>query len=384
MPLALAATRVFTGDRMLHDHAVVIDGGRIVSVLPTSRIGAGIPERRCDGLLAPGFVDVQVNGGGGVLFNDEPSVGAIRRIGEAHRRFGTTGFLPTVITDRRGVMAAAIEAADAAIAQGVPGALGIHLEGPFLGTARKGVHDAALIRPPDEEDVARILARRGGRTLVTLAPETVPDEVIARLVQGGAIVSLGHTAADCGRVREALRSGASGFTHLYNAMPPLSGRSPGPVGAALDDPRSWCGVIADLHHVDAVALRVAVAAKPPGKVMLVTDAMPTVGTAMTGFTLQGREVLRDAGRLATADGTLAGSDLDMATAVRNCVDRLDLPLAEALRMASLYPAAFLGLDREVGRVASGYRADLVLLDDRIGVLGTWIAGVPDAGTAAAA
>lgn len=381
MPFALAAPRVFTGDRMLHDRAVVIDGGRIVSVLPPDRIGAGIPVRRFDGLLAPGFVDVQVNGGGGVLFNDEPSVDAIRRIGEAHRRFGTTGFLPTVITDRRDVMAAAIEAVDAAIARGVPGTLGIHLEGPFLSTARKGVHDASLIRPPDGDDIARILARRGGCTLVTLAPEMVPDDMIARLVQGGAIVSLGHTAADCGRVQDALRSGASGFTHLYNAMPPLSGRSPGPVGAALDDPRSWCGVIADLHHVDPVSLRLAVAAKPPGKIMLVTDAMPTVGTTAAGFMLQGREVLRDAGRLVTADGTLAGSDLDMATAVRNCVDRLELPLTEALRMASGYPAAFLGLGRELGRIASGYRADLVLLDDRIGVLGTWIAGVPDAGSA---
>jgi N-acetylglucosamine-6-phosphate deacetylase len=378
MALALTGARLFDGERMRDGHAVVIDGDRIAAVVPEAGLDAALPRRRIAGLLAPGFVDVQVNGGGGVLFNDQPDVAGIRAIGAAHRRFGTTGFMPTLITDRPDRMAAAIAAVGDALAAGVPGVLGIHLEGPFLSPARKGVHDAGLMRHIDAADIAVMTSLQGGRTLVTLAPEIVPPEIIARLIEAGVIVSAGHTAASHETVVAALHHGVTGFTHLFNAMPPLTNREPGPVGAALDDRDSWCGLIVDLHHVDAPTLRIAIAAKGWDRMMLVTDAMPTVGTELAEFTLLGQRVIRAGGRLTTADGTLAGSDLDMASAVRNSVSALGLTLEQALAMASRVPATFLRLGGELGRIAPGYRASLVLLDDRLEVAETWIDGVASA------
>jgi N-acetylglucosamine-6-phosphate deacetylase len=378
MALALTGARVFDGERMRDGHAVVIDGDRIAAVVPEAGLEATLPRRRIEGLLAPGFIDVQVNGGGGVLFNDQPDVAGIRAIGAAHRRFGTTGFLPTLITDRPERMVAAIAAVGDALATRVPGVLGIHLEGPFLSPARKGAHDASLMRRVEEADIAVMTSLQAGRTLVTLAPEIVPPEIIARLMQAGVIVSAGHTAASHAVVVAALSQGVTGFTHLFNAMPPLANREPGPVGAALDDRGSWCGLIVDLHHVAAASLRVAIAAKGWDRMMLVTDAMPTVGTELSEFTLLGQRVIRAGGRLTTEDGTLAGSDLDMASAVRNCVSALGLKLEQALAMASRVPATFLRLERELGRIAPGYRASLVLLDDRLAVTETWIDGVASA------
>jgi N-acetylglucosamine-6-phosphate deacetylase len=316
-----------------------------------------------------------VNGGGGALFNADPSADTIRAIGAAHRRFGTTGFLPTFITDRREKMRAAIDAVRAAIEVGVPGVLGIHLEGPFLNPERKGVHDAAHIRAIADEDIALMTSLGRARTLVTLAPEMVPPGTIARLASAGVVVAAGHTAASYDMIRQARREGLTGFTHLFNAMPPMSARAPGPAGAALEDRDCWFGIIADLHHVAPAMVRLALAAHGTERTMLVTDAMPSVGTDIAAFDLLGRTIRRENGRLTAPDGTLAGSDLDMATAVRNAVEILGVPLEQALRMASRSPAAFLRLDGAQGRIAPGFRADLVLLDERINAVDTWIGGI---------
>jgi N-acetylglucosamine-6-phosphate deacetylase len=360
---------------MLEDHAVVLDGARIAALVPAAEVGAGIETRQVDGLLAPGFIDVQVNGGGGVLFNDARSVEGIRAIGAAHRRFGTTGFLPTFITDTRAHMAEAVEAVRRGMAENVPGLLGIHLEGPFLNPERKGVHGAAFMRPIEGDDIAVMTSLGAGRTLVTLAPEMVAPEAIERLASGRIIVSAGHTNADCATLEEAARRGLTGFTHLFNAMPPLAARAPGPVGAALTTADAWASLIVDLVHVSPASLRVAFAAKSADRLMLVTDAMPSVGTDLQSFELQGRTVSLKDGRLTTAEGTIAGSNLDMASAVRNSVG-LGVELPQALKMASSVPAAFLGLDNELGRIAPGYRASLVLLDDALNVRATWIDGRP--------
>jgi N-acetylglucosamine-6-phosphate deacetylase len=363
MAEALTGARVFDGERLLDDHAVVIDGARVAAVLPVDELDPALPRQRLAGLLAPGFIDVQVNGGGGVLLNDAPTVETIRRIGAAHRRFGTTGFLPTLISDTRECMIAAVAAVRQGLAEGVPGLLGIHLEGPFLNPERHGIHEQALIHAPAAEDIAAMIALRAGRTLVTLAPERVPLAIIAELTAAGVIVSAGHTAADYHVVMAAIEHGLTGFTHLFNAMPPLASRTPGPVGAALDDRRSWAGIIADLHHVSAPSLRIAICAKGVERTMLVTDAMSTVGSDLAGFTLQGKHIIRAGGRLTSSDGVLAGSDLDMA-------------LEDALAMASRVPAEFLRLGSELGRLAAGYRANLVLLDDDLHVAATWIEGSP--------
>jgi len=373
-------TRIFHNGHVLtergfeRDACVVVEDGHIVAVLhgdaPT---GADRVDLQ-GGWLAPGFIDVQVNGGGGVLFNNDTSVAAIEAIGRGHRRFGTTGFLPTLISDDAEVMRRAIAATREAIAQGLPGVLGIHLEGPYIAPARKGTHDAGKFRVPDADEIAMATSLDNGVTLVTLAPERVPASTIRAMVERGAIVCAGHTAASFAETRAGIDAGISGFTHLYNAMTPLQGREPGVVGAALDDDASWVGVIVDGVHVHPASLRVALKAKPRGKVLLVTDAMPMVGSDDPSFDLYGETITAIDGVVRNAAGSLAGSALDMASAVRNTVRLLDLPLDEACRMAAQYPAEVLGLGGELGRIAPGYRADLVLLDAEMHVRGTWIGG----------
>jgi N-acetylglucosamine-6-phosphate deacetylase len=337
-------------------------------------LGAGVATRRIEGLLAPGFIDIQVNGGGGVMFNVETTPEGIAAIGAAHRIYGTTGFLPTFITDTRSRMAAAIAATDAAIERGVPGVLGCHIEGPFLNVERKGAHLPELIRPMEERDVEILLSGRHGRTLVTIAPEKVPADMIRRLTLGGVLVSAGHTAGTYDEIIAGLDAGVTCFTHLYNAMPSLTGREAGPVGAAIDDDRAYVGMIVDFKHVSAPSLRIAIAAGGWERMILVSDAMPSVGSKSDVFELFGRIVTRKDGALTLPNGTLAGSDLDMASAVRNSVEGLGLPLESALAMASRIPAEFLGLGSELGRVAPGFRASLVLLDEGLRVKETWIDG----------
>ena len=375
---ALVNARVLVDDGFRDDLAVLLDdGGDIAALVPAgeARARAGEVEDLAGGWLVPGFIDAQVNGGGGVLFNNDTSVEAIAAIGRAHRRFGTTGFLPTLISDDAEVMARAIGATRAAIAAGVPGVLGVHLEGPYIAPARKGTHDAGKFRVPDAAEVAMATSLDNGITLITLAPEQVPLATIRAMAARGAIVVAGHTAASYEQARAGLEAGLRGFTHLYNAMSPLQGREPGAVGAALEDRDSWCGVIVDGVHVHPGSLRVALAAKPRGKLFLVTDAMPMVGADDPAFALYGEVITAVDGVVRNAAGALAGSALDMATAVRNCVRLLGLPLDEAARMASTYPADFLGLGGRCGRIAAGLQADLVLLDESLAVRSTWIAGV---------
>jgi len=374
MATALVGATLFDGDRLRKDEAVIIEAGKIAGVMPTDRLPRSVARQAISGLLAPGFIDIQVNGGGGVLFNETRTIGGIAAIGAAHRRFGTTGYLPTFITDTADTMAEAIAAADAALQARAPGVLGIHLEGPFLNPERKGIHRADLMRPIEETDVSMIALPAGGRILVTLAPEKVDPSVVARLTKAGIIVAAGHTRADLETIRRAQAAGLTGITHLFNAMPPMMGREPGPVGAALDDRTLWCGLIVDLHHVSAVSLRVALAARGPDRMILVTDAMPSVGSAAESFDLLGQTIKLVDGALVSDSGTLAGSNLDMASAVRNTVRHLGVPIEDALRMAALHPAAFLRLDSELGRIAEGYRADLVLLDADFRVKSTWISG----------
>jgi N-acetylglucosamine-6-phosphate deacetylase len=374
MATALVGATLFDGDRLRGGQAVLIEAGKIAGVMPEGKLPKGVEQQAISGLLAPGFIDVQVNGGGGVLFNETRTIEGIAAIGAAHRRYGTTGFLPTFITDTQESMGEAVKAADAAMQARTPGVLGIHLEGPFLNPERKGIHRADLMRTIGDSDVAMIDLPAGGRVLVTLAPEKTEPSVIARLTQSGIIVAAGHTKADVETIRRAQAVGLTGITHLFNAMPPLMGREPGPVGAALEDKDLWCGLIVDLHHVSAVSLRVALAARGTGRMILVTDAMPSVGSKEDHFTLLGEHIKRVNGALVNDAGTLAGSDLDMASGVRNTVKHLGVSIEDALRMAALHPATFLRLDAELGRVVEGYRADLVLLDADFQVKATWISG----------
>jgi N-acetylglucosamine-6-phosphate deacetylase len=373
---AVAADTLFDGSRVRHNCAVVIDGPSIAAILPRSEFPAGIPVHSLPegAWLAPGFIDCQVNGGGDILFNDAPTAETIDRIAAAHLRLGTTALLPTLITDTPAKMRAALGAAREASARN-PGVLGIHLEGPFLSPDRPGVHDAALFRSPTDEDAAALIEGRTGIMLVTLAPERVPAGFIRRLAAAGIRLSLGHSAATYAETKLALAEGLTGFTHLFNAMRPLQSREPGPIAVALETPDAWFGMIVDGHHVAAPMLRLAL--RGAGRPMLVSDAMPPVGGHKSSFVLNGAEIgVRD-GRCTRADGTLAGAAIAMADAVRNAVEMLGAPLTEALRFASAEPAAFLGLAGTLGRIAAGYRADLVAFNPRsIEVHQAWVAGEP--------
>jgi N-acetylglucosamine-6-phosphate deacetylase len=374
----LRASRVLTDAGLRDDLAVLIENGLILDILPGIAAGAPdvteerLPERA---ILAPGFIDVQVNGGGGFLFNETPTVEAARAIAAAHRRFGTTSLLPTVITDRPDIMRQGAEAARAASFMPDSGVLGVHLEGPFISPKRPGVHSPALIRPMRPADAAWLAAlAHTVPLLVTLAPEEVETVFLDEMAAAGVVMSAGHTAASAERVAEGLSHGLRGFTHLFNAMPPLAGREPGPVGAALANDTAWCGLIVDGVHVHPVSLRLALAARPEERMLLVTDAMPVLGTAAESFSLYGARIVRRHGRLEREDGTLAGADLDMAAAVRNSVGMLGVSVERALRMASTYPADFMRVaDR--GRIAPGLRADMVLLTEALAVRGTWLGGV---------
>jgi N-acetylglucosamine-6-phosphate deacetylase len=373
---ALINARVLTDAGFVEGRAVLLEGGRILDIVGPNdaRVRAAAPTDLGSGLLLPGFIDTQVNGGGGVLFNDTPDVATIETIGRAHRRFGTTSFLPTLISDDLDVVAAAIAAVDAAVAAHVPGVEGIHIEGPFISQARKGAHDSSHIRALRPDHVALLSSLRRGRTLITLAPERASLDTIAQLQAAGVVVAAGHSNATYVEIVEALGRGVRGFTHLFNAMSPLQSREPGVVGAALHDPDSWCAIIVDGWHVHPVTLQVGLASKRHERFMLVTDAMPNVGTELSSFLLQGRRIDVIDGRCVDEQGTLSGSSLDMASAVRNAVKLLQLPIETAIRMASTYPAEFLGLGDQLGRIAPGYRANLVWADDELRVLDTWIDG----------
>jgi N-acetylglucosamine-6-phosphate deacetylase len=374
---AILAARIFDGRRWHADAAVLVRNGHIVELVPSGRVPAGWEQKRLPGgvFLAPGFIDLQVNGAGGVLLNDRPTADAVRAIARAHRRFGTTACLPTLITDTpeitRNAIAAAREVA------GRDGVLGLHLEGPFISPKRPGVHRADRIAQADAAglDLLRELAGVG-RSLVTLAPECVPAGFVRALAKAGVRVSIGHSEAPAPVVAQAVADGATAVTHLFNAMPPLAAREPGIVGAALADDRVTAGLIVDGIHVDPVSVRAAFAAKAD-RIALVTDAMPTVGSAMDRFELMGRTVTLKGGRLTTEQGTLAGAHLDMASAVRNAVKLAGIALDDALRAASLTPARFLGIDHERGVLVSGARADLVALDAELRVVATWIDGESD-------
>jgi N-acetylglucosamine-6-phosphate deacetylase len=375
---AVLADRVFDGHRWHPRAALLIRDGRILELESWGNVPPDWPRTDLPGgtFLAPGFIDLQVNGGGGVLLNDQPTPDGMRAIARAHRRYGTTGCLPTLISDTREQMRTAVAAARSIAGQ--EGILGLHLEGPFISPSRSGVHRPDRVAQPVAGDLEELCELTGvGKSLVTLAPERVPAGFVRTLAFSGVRVSIGHSEATAGVVMQAIADGATGVTHLFNAMPPLIARAPGIVGAALAEHRLTVGLIADGIHVDPVAVRAAFAAKGCDRIALVTDAMPTVGTSLDRFELMGRAIRLSDGRLTTEEGTLAGAHLDMASAVRNAVKLAHLPLEDALRSASLTPAQFLGLENERGALFPGARADLTALTDDLRVVATWLGGLSD-------
>ena len=374
-PSAISADRIFDGQRW-HDNAlIVIDRGMVQCIAPR-RQSAGewpIDVMPPGTLLAPGFIDLQVNGGGGVLLNDDPTLDAMRAIARAHRKYGTTSCLPTLISDTRAKATAAIAAAK--LLDGSDGILGLHLEGPFISPSRPGIHRSDRILTATREDLDWLEELSAvGSSMVTLAPECVPAGFVKTLAASGIRVSVGHSEATPDTLIRAIDDGLSGVTHLFNAMPAMSAREPGIVGVALTDERLTVGIIVDGIHVDPLVVRAAVAAKGRSNIALVSDAMPTVGTEQDHFELMGRRIQLRNGRLVSESGTLAGAHLDLASAVKNAVTLAGISLDDALRAASLVPARFLGIEQHRGTLSAGARADIVALTGNLDVLATWIAG----------
>ncbi|MDW6026649.1 N-acetylglucosamine-6-phosphate deacetylase [Mesorhizobium sp. BAC0120] len=375
---AITGARIFDGDAWHDDAALVVSGTDVEAIVPARKVEAGIERVSADGdMLAPGFVDLQANGGGGLLINDKPDIETIRTICTAHAPFGTTALLVTLITDTPEQTKATIAAGIEAARREVPGFLGLHLEGPHLSIGRKGAHDPALIRPMDDADQEMIIAARRElpALLTTVAPETVEPERIKALAEAGVIVSLGHSDATYRVASAAADAGATMATHLFNAMSQIGNREPGLAGAAIDIGTLNAGLIADGIHVDPATIRIALRAKRgPAKLFLVTDAMAAIGTDMTSFTLNGRTIHRKDGSLRLADGTLAGADLDMISAVRFMHRMIGLKLGEALRMATLYPAQAMGVTARHGRLGKGTAADIVQLSGDLAVRSVWLGG----------
>jgi N-acetylglucosamine-6-phosphate deacetylase len=374
-PAAISADRIFDGHRW-HDNALIVIGRGIVQrIAPRDQSPDDCPiDVMPPGtLLAPGFIDLQVNGGGGILLNDDPTPDAMRAIARAHRRYGTTSCLPTLISDTRAKAMAAI--AGAKLIDDGDGILGLHLEGPFISPARPGIHrsDRILAATSDDLDWLGELSAVGS-SMVTLAPECVPAGFVKTLASSGIRVSVGHSEATAETLIGAIDEGLSGVTHLFNAMPAMSAREPGIVGTALADARLTAGIIVDGIHVDPLVVRAAFAAKGRSNIALVSDAMPTVGAEQDHFELMGRQIQLRNGRLVSENGTLAGAHLDLASAVKNAVTLAGISLDDALRAASFVPARFLGIERRLGTLSAGARADIVALTGSLDVLTTWIAG----------
>jgi N-acetylglucosamine-6-phosphate deacetylase len=378
MKTMISGATVFDGDHWLTNHAIIINGECIEAVLPTliaKEQYPAMPEIKLNGgVVAPGFIDLQVNGGGGVLFNNAPTTDTIKTMLKAHRRGGTTSMLPTLISDTVDVLQTGVAAVQDVIQAGHNGVLGVHIEGPFFNINKRGVHKETCIRPLSQQDIDWISSIDAIKVMLTLAPEQTQAGQIRALTNAGVVVCAGHTNATFQEIEQAIAEGLSGFTHLYNAMSQQQGREPGTVGAALADPNSYCSIIVDGHHVHPASIQTAVASKPRGKVYLITDAMASVGSKVKSFSLYGETIQEQQGRLVNSEGRLAGSAITMMDAVRTNTTLVKIDLSESLRMASLYPAQFMQIDHQYGRLQSNYRADLVHFGNDYQVLNTWVAG----------
>ncbi|AMG04045.1 N-acetylglucosamine-6-phosphate deacetylase [Vibrio mimicus] len=371
---ALTNCKIYTGNDVLVKHAVIINGDKIETVCPIESLPSDIKVVDLNGAnLSPGFIDLQLNGCGGVMFNDEITAKTIDIMHKANLKSGCTSFLPTLITSSDENMRQAIAAAREYQSQYPNQSLGLHLEGPYLNVMKKGIHSVDFIRPSDDSMIDTICANSDVIAKVTLAPENNKPEHIEKLVQAGIVVSIGHTNATYAEARQSFESGITFATHLFNAMTPMVGREPGVVGAIYDTPDVYAGIIADGFHVDYTNIRIAHKIKGE-KLVLVTDATAPAGAEMDYFIFVGKKVYYRDGKCVDENGTLGGSALTMIEAVQNTVEHVGIALDEALRMATLYPAKAIGVDDKLGRIKKGMIANLTVFDRDFNVKATVVNG----------
>ena len=375
---AYIGASIFDGTDEHFGAALVTEKKKILKIVPQEDVSSDYEIISLNqGIICPGFVDIQVNGGGGCLLNEAPSLQSLEKICDTHAKLGTTSLLPTLISDIPEITKAAQTCAIEASEKNIPSFMGLHLEGPHLATSRSGAHDKSVIKPMGKNECLDLetLAKKISKVLITVAPEAVPIEFVEQLTSAGVIVSLGHSDCTFAEAEDLVAAGATGVTHLFNAMSQFGSREPGLVGAALELGHLSAGIIADGFHVDEATIRIALRAKKsPGSIFLVSDSMATTGTALGSFELNGRTIFRKNGRLTLENGTLAGADLDLASAVRFMVNNVGISYIDALKMATIYPSTFIGMEREIGVLKPGARADFLWLDDDLNVQSVWRAG----------
>jgi N-acetylglucosamine-6-phosphate deacetylase len=376
MKYAVTNCDIHTGEEVLYDKAIVIKDDYIHEIIDLDKIPKDLEVLDLNGAnIAPGFIDLQVNGGGGCLFNDNPSVESISTIFQGHKRFGTTNFLPTIITTTDEKIYKAIKSVKECLKNKTNGVLGLHIEGPFINEKKAGVHDKKFIHLISESDLDFIRKNsHGSIKIITLSPELVTENQIKSLKECGIIISAGHSSATYDQSIESFKWGITNVTHLFNAMSSFESREPGLVGATLDIDSIWAGIIVDGYHVNFASVRIAKKIKK-NKLFLVTDAMPPVGSNISDYKLGDLKIQCNNKKCVTMDGVLAGSALDMATAVRNCVQKVGIPLDEALRMASTYPSETIGINNTLGKIKPGFLANMVIFNNQIVVESVIINGV---------
>ena len=369
---------IFDGFNRHLNSALIIMNGKVVEIIPEEKVDPSTDQIvLAGGLLTPGFVDLQVNGGGGVLFNDNPSLENLKTICEAHAKLGTTSIMPTLISDSPEVHKRAISVIIDALYYPIKGLVGLHLEGPHLAVARKGAHEERFIRPMKELDCLELesLANKVRNLMLTIAPEAVLPQQITRLSNAGAVISLGHTDCTFNQAADAVDAGATCATHLFNAMSPFGSREPGLVGAVLNSGKLFSGIIADGFHVNKISINLALQAKKaPGALFLVSDSMSTVGSEQTHFFLNDRLITRNQGKLILEDGALAGADISLSDAVRYMVNEVGILQDDAIRMASLIPAKVLGMESEIGCLMPDAQADFLWMKNDLEIEKVWVGG----------
>ncbi|EGR1120269.1 TPA: N-acetylglucosamine-6-phosphate deacetylase [Vibrio parahaemolyticus] len=371
---ALSNCKIYTGSDVLTDHAVIVENDLIQSIVPVAELPKGIEVKDLNGAnLSPGFIDLQLNGCGGVMLNDAITAETMQIMHEANLKSGCTSFLPTLITSSDEDMRAAISAVREYHKKYQNQSLGLHLEGPYLNVAKKGIHSVDFIRPSDDGMIDLICSNADIIAKVTLAPEQNDPEHIARLKAAGIVVSIGHTNATYAEARKGFEAGITFATHLFNAMTPMVGREPGVVGAIYDTPEIYAGIIADGFHVDYANIRIAHKIKGE-KLVLVTDATAPAGANIDHFIFVGKKVYYRDGKCVDENGTLGGSALTMIEAVQNTVEHAGIALEEALRMATLYPATAIGVEDRLGRIRKGMVANLTIFDRDFNVKATVVNG----------
>ena len=374
MKQALLGSQIFCGERFYDDHALLVEGKSIVDIVDKNNTPDNFNKIELDqGILAPGFIDLQVNGGGGVLFNNSPNKESLNTIIKAHQYFGTTSIMPTVISDSLEVLEQCIKTVTEEIKNN-SSLLGIHIEGPFFNTKYRGVHQKQYISAINSDYLNLFESLKGFPVMLTLAPECISSQQLKHLTSLGIKTLAGHSDATYDELDDAIKNGLDGFTHLFNAMGQISAREPGVVGSALHFENTFASIIVDLHHVHPSLIQLAYQLKPTGKLFFISDSMATINHGKPSFELYDEVVNESDGRLVNSEGKLAGSSITQIDAVKNAYQKCNIPLNQALAMASRYPAEYLGIENHLGSLKPGYRADLVHFDSNFKVHNVWVSG----------